>query len=234
MSKPKQSLCIGVTLIAATILAFFSACLLFTGCGTVGSGFAERNLYALTTNWYPHVVLTTNTVTVTNTIREVVEKPIIQVITNTVAGVETISTKTNFVTVTNVIDKVIERAEVTQTTNQIAKVELVDKPGVENALKMVGGIPVPWAGVLSTGLLAVYHLYSRSRNKKVNQALVQGGEDLLALLHTKEGSQLRDQGIELLQKAQARYGVLPDVASMVEKWTGDAPKDPAPTPNAVS
>lgn len=203
------------------------------GCSTSpvngGQGnWIDRHLFELATNGTrAEVVTVTNTIRITNEIREVIKTPEIIFVTNALGATVT---QTNTVNITNVQNIVTEQKVLAKETNQVPNVELVPKASIEKGIAGAGSLPIPYAGFGAAILMGGLHIYQNLRNKKQKMALVQGTEDVLGLLHTKEGSELRDQGIELLQKAQARYGVLPDIAAMVKKWTGSAPVDTTPPP----
>jgi hypothetical protein len=224
MSMSRKSLLCGYGLLFLASLCFLVLpMLLFSGCQTPQATHSQGNwfdqhLYDLATN--KTVIVTTNIVFQTNTIpvyREQVERVLL---TQMVAGVEQVIPKTNVITITNYQTEVIPTGAVRLDTNQILKTEFIPKPMIDNVIGGAGAIPLPYAGFASAILLGLYHGYAQLRNKRVNKALVLGGEGVLSALNTTpEGQALRAKAIQTLKDTQEKLGVRADVAKLVDELT---------------
>ena len=155
----------------------------------------------------PVVKVATNTVVVTNVVPEVIAetgKPAV----------------TNFVTllVTNTIP-VFETNLV-----QVPVTNLVAKPEALATIAATGSVVntfLPGIGSMVALLLGgFYHGYRQLRNRRVNEALVQGVETARAILETTPQGQAADaQFVKWLMEHQKEAGVFTTVATLVDALT---------------
>src|SRR5512135_625171 len=199
-------------------LALLVACA--SGCGTL-----DRAAYKEEVTWTnaPVVHVFTNTVVVTNTVPVVTERTNVVYVTNAMSGAvsgyvarEPVATNmvtalvTNFVPVfyTNVV--------------QVPVTNLVAKPEAEAAIQAAGSIINTFApgvgSILALALAGLYHGYRQVRNRKVNEALVQGVETARAVLTTTPQGQAVDaQFVKWLMEHQKEAGVFTTVSALVDQ-----------------
>jgi hypothetical protein len=174
------------------------------GCATLDKAY---NAEVTWTN-APVVKVVTNTVVVTNVVPQVVErqgdKPAV----------------TNFVTllVTNTIP-VFETNVV-----QVPVTNLVAKPAALATIDATGGLVnmfLPGIGSMVALLLGgMYHGYRQLRNRRVNEALVQGVETARAVLETTPQGQAADAAfVKWLMEHQKEAGVFVSVSKLVDALT---------------
>jgi len=99
---------------------------------------------------------------------------------------------------------------------------LVAKPEVLGAIEAAGSVTntfLPGVGsILALALGGLYHGYRQVRNRKVNEALVQGVETARAILTTTPQGQAADaQFAKWLMDHQKEAGVFTTVSGLVEK-----------------
>ena len=130
-------------------------------------------------------------------------QPVVKVVTNTVVV-------TNLVPVfyTNIV--------------QVPVTNLVAKPEVLAAFDAVGSVTntfLPGIGsILALALGGLYHGYRQVRNRKVNEALVQGVETARAVLTTTPQGQAVDaQFVKWLMDHQKEAGVFTTVSGLVQQ-----------------
>jgi hypothetical protein len=128
--------------------------------------------------------------------------------------------ETNFLltTLTNVVP-VFETNLVT-----VPVTNLVAKPGAEATIAATGSIVNTFApgigSILALALGGLYHGYRQVRNRKVNEALIQGVETARAVLTTTPQGQAADaQFVKWLMEHQKEAGVFTTVATLVDQLT---------------
>jgi len=191
------------------------------GCATLDKAY---NAEVTWTN-APVVKVVTNTVVVTNVVPQVVERERVVLVTNEVSGavsgyVAREPVATNFVTllVTNTIP-VFETNLV-----QVPVTNLVAKPAALATIEATGGLVnmfLPGIGSMVALLLGgFYHGYRQLRNRKVNEALVQGVETAREILTTTPQGQAADAAfVKWLMEHQKEAGVFVSVSKLVDAFT---------------
>jgi len=164
-------------------------------------------------------------VVVTNVVPQVVERERIVMVTNAMSGavsgyvtLEPVATNQVTVLVTNSIP-VFETNVV-----QVPVTNLVAKPAALATIEATGGVVntfLPGIGsVLALLLGGFYHGYRQVRNRKVNEALVQGVETARAILETTPQGQAADAAfVKWLMAHQKEAGVFTTVAGLVDNLT---------------
>ncbi len=192
-----------------------------SGCATLDKAYDQEITWTNT----PTVHVFTNTVIVTNTIPQIVERTNIVFITNAATGnvsgqAARERVATNFVTevVTNLVPVFMTNFVQVPVTN------LVAKPGAEAAISATGSIVNTFApgvgSIVALALGGLYHGYRQVRNRKVNEALVQGVETARAVLATTPQGQVADaQLVRWLMDHQREAGVFTTVSDLVEQLT---------------
>jgi len=188
-----------------------------SGCATLDRAYDEEVTWTNT----PVFKVFTNTVVVTNTLPQVVERERIVMVTNEVTGAisgfvarEPVATNMVTLLVTNSIP-VFETNVV-----QVPVTNLVAKPEAVAAIGATGGVVntfLPGIGSMVALLLGgFYHGYRQVRNRKVNEALVQGVETARAILEaTPQGKTADAQFVKWLMEHQKEAGVFTTVANLV-------------------
>ncbi len=202
----------------AGALALLVACA--SGCASL-----DRAAYRQEVTWTntPVVHVFTNTVVLTNTVTVVLERTNIVYVTNAATGAvsgymsrEPVGTNlvsavlTNFVPVfyTNVV--------------QVPVTNLVTRPEALATIEATGSVVNTFApgigSILALALAGLYHGYRQVRNRKVNEALVQGVETARAILTTTPQGQAADaQFVKWLMEHQKEAGVFTTVSGLVEQ-----------------
>ncbi|MBI5386762.1 MAG: hypothetical protein HZA90_18990 [Verrucomicrobia bacterium] len=213
VSAPGWSL---LTLAATGMLG--ATLLLPAGCTSMDRAYTKQ----VTWTNAPVVQVVTNTLIATNTVAQIIERTNIVLVTNQNTGaVSGVATRepvaTNFVTllVTNTIPVF--------STNlvQVPVTNLVAKPEAEATIQAAGSIVntfLPGIGsILALALGGVYHGYRQVRNRKVNEALIQGVETARAVLETTPQGQAADaQFVHWLMEHQKEAGVFTTISSLVD------------------
>ena len=188
------------------------------GCATMDKAYDREVVWADA----PTVHVFTNTVVVTNTVPVVTERTNIVYVTNAASGaVSGVATRepiaTNYVTaiVTNLVPVFMTNVVQVPVTN------LVAKPEVETAIGAAGSVINTFApgvgSIVALALGGLYHGYRQVRNRKVNEALVQGLETARAVLTTTpQGKSADAQLVKWLMDHQREAGVLGTVSDLVE------------------
>jgi len=173
----------------------------------------------------PVVHVFTNTVVVTNTVPQVVERTNIVFVTNAATGSvagyaarEPVATNMVTAVVTNVVPVFMTNLVQVPVTN------LVAKPGAEAAIGAAGSVINTFApgigSIVALALGGLYHGYRQVRNRKVNEALIQGVETARAVLTTTPQGQAADaQFVRWLMDHQKEAGVFTAVSGLVEQLT---------------
>jgi hypothetical protein len=205
------------TLLAGA-LAFLVACA--SGCSTL-----DRAAYRQEVTWTnaPMVQVFTNTVVVTNSVPVVIERTNIVFVTNAVSGAvagyavrEPVATNMVTAIVTNVVPVYMTNLVQVPVTN------LVAKPEAEAAISAAGSVVNTFApgigSIVALALGGLYHGYRQLRNRKVNEALVQGVETARAVLTTTPQGHAADaQFVKWLMDHQKEAGVFATVSALVDQ-----------------
>jgi hypothetical protein len=161
-------------------------------------------------------------VVATNTVARVTERTNVVLVTNAatgaVSGYATVeAVATNFVTLllTNFVPVFQTNVVAVPVTN------LVAKPEAEATIQAAGSVVntfLPGIGsILALVLGGAYHGYRQVRNRKVNEALVQGVETARAVLETTPQGQAADaQFVRWLMEHQKEAGVFTTVSTLVD------------------
>jgi hypothetical protein len=185
-------------LVLAATLAMVLACV--NGCSTVDRAYDRK----VTWTNAPVVQVRTNTVVVTNTVAVVTGDP----------------AATNFVTalVTNTVPVFMTNLVQVPVTN------LVDKPEALATIGATGAVVNTFApgigSIVALALGGLYHGYRQARNRRVNEALIQGVETARAVLTTTPQGRAADaQFVKWLMEHQKEAGVFVIVSELVEELT---------------
>jgi hypothetical protein len=185
------------------MLAAGGACGMFLGggCAALDRGYGKAVVSA------PATVVTA----VTNPVVSQVEVPVV-------------SAGAGGVTVTNYVDAWVTNRVVVLSTNVVSVpvTNLVALPAVDAGIRAAGSVVdllVPGIGSLAAlALGGVYHVYCQVRNKRVNEALVQGVETARAVLTTTPQGQAVDaQFVKWLMDHQKAAGVFAAVSTLVDQ-----------------
>jgi hypothetical protein len=209
--------CVWATLLAGA-LAFLVACA--SGCSTL-----DRAAYRQEVTWTnaPVVQVFTNTVVVTNTVPVVLERTNMLYVTNATSGAvagyavrEPVATNMVAAVVTNFVPVFMTNLVQVPVTN------LVAKPEAEAAIQAAGSVVNTFApgigSIVALALAGLYHGYRQVRNRKVNEALVQGVETARAVLTTTpQGQTIDAQFVKWLMDHQKEAGVFTTVSGLVEQ-----------------
>jgi hypothetical protein len=167
----------------------------------------------------------TNTVVVTNTVPQIVERTNVVYVTNAATGTVSGQAMREAVA-TNFVTEVVTNLVPVYMTNfvQVPVTNLVAKPGAEAAISATGSIVNTFApgigSIVALALGGLYHGYRQVRNRKVNEALVQGVETARAVLATTPQGQAADaQFVRWLMDHQREAGVFTTVSDLVEQLT---------------
>src|SRR3954464_4825923 len=191
------------------------------GCATLDRAYDQE----VTWTNAPVVHVFTNTVVITNTVPVVTERTNVVYFTNTISGAvsgfalrEPVATNFVTVTATNLVPVFMTNVVQVPVTN------LVAKPEVEAAIGATGSVINTFApgvgSIVALALGGLYHGYRQVRNKKVNEALVQGVETARAVLATTPQGQAADaQFVRWLMDHQREAGVFTTVSNLVEGLT---------------
>jgi len=190
-----------------------------SGCATMDRAYKQEVTWADA----PVVHVFTNTVTVTNTVPVVVERTNTVYVTNAATGAVT-GTATREAVATNFVTAVVTNVIPVFMTNVVAMpvTNLVARPEAEAAISAAGSIVntfFPGIGsIVALGLGGLYHGYRQVRNRKVNDALIQGVETARAVLTTTPQGQAADaELVRWLVTHQKEAGVFTTVSDLVEQ-----------------
>ena len=165
----------------------------------------------------------TNTLVVTNTVPQVIERERVVMVTNTLTGAvsgyvarDPVAKKLVTLLVTNTIPVFETSLVQAPVTNLVAKPEALATIG---ATCSIVNTFLPGIGSIVTLLLGgVCHGYHPVRNRRVNEALVQGVETVRAILGTTTQGQAADsQFVNWLMEHQREVGVFTTVAALVDQ-----------------
>jgi hypothetical protein len=170
----------------------------------------------------PVVQVVTNTVVVTSTVVQVLERTNLVPVTNQATGAvsgyairEPLATNLVTVVVTNLVPVFQTNLVLVPVTN------LVARPEAEATIQAAGSVVntfLPGVGsIFALALGGAYHGYRQLRNRKVNEALVQGVETARAILETTPQGQAADgQFVKWLMEHQKEAGVFATVSELVD------------------
>lgn len=204
---------------AATAAGLLLLLLLGTGCSVLDGAYDREVTYRPE----PVVHVYTNTVVVTNRVPQFTEEPMVVLETNALTGevsshVQLVPVETGHVSVleTNFVP-VYETNYV-----QVPVTNLVARPGAESVIQGTATIVNTFApglgGLVALALGGLYHGYRQVRNRKVNEALVQGVETARAILETTPQGQAADaQFLKWLMENQKAAGVFTVVSGLVDE-----------------
>lgn len=193
--------------------------LLGTGCSTLDRAYDQ----AVTYRPEPVVHIYTNTVVVTNQVPQFTEETVVVLETNAVTG--EVLNRVQIVPVETGRLRVLETNFVpVYETNyvQVPVTNLVAKPGAESVIQGTATIVNTFApglgSLVALALGGLYHGYRQVRNRKVNEALVQGVETARAILETTPQGQAADaQFLKWLMENQKAAGVFTVVSGLVDE-----------------
>lgn len=198
-------------------LAFLVACA--SGCSTLDRAYRQE----VTWTNAPVVHVFTNTVVVTNAVPVVVERTNILYVTNAVSGSVSGYTVREPVA-TNMVAAVVTNFVPVFMTNvvQVPVTNLVARPEAEATIQAAGSVVNTFApgvgSILALALGGLYHGYRQVRNRKVNEALIQGVETARAVLTTTPQGQAADaQFVRWLMEHQKEAGVFATVSGLVDQ-----------------
>jgi len=203
------------------VVAVLGAVLLCAGCATMDRAYRKE----VTWTNAPVVQVVTNTVFATNTVTEVVERTNVVFVTNAASGsvsghVAREPVATNIVTVvqTNLVPVFMTNVVTVPVTNLVAKPEML---ATIEATGSIVNTFLPGIGSMVALLLGgMYHGYRQVRNRKVNEALVQGVETARAVLTTTPQGQAADAAfVKWLMEHQKEAGVFTTVSGLVDQFT---------------
>jgi len=105
---------------------------------------------------------------------------------------------------------------------EIPVTNLVAKPEAEATIQATGSVINTFApgigSIVALALAGLYHGYQQVRNRRVNEALVQGVETARAVLTTTPQGQAADaQFVKWLKEHQKDAGVFATVSSLVDE-----------------
>ena len=206
----------------AGALALLVACA--SGCSTLDRAYKQE----VTWTNAPVVHVFTNTVVVTNTVPVVTERTNVVYLTNATTGAVSGYVARQPVA-TNLVSAVVTNFVPVFYTNvvQVPVTNLVAKPEALAAIEAVGSVTNTFApgigSIVALALAGLYHGYRQVRNRRVNEALVQGVETARAVLtSTPQGQAVDAQFVKWLMDHQKEAGVFTTVSSLVEQLT-DSP-----------
>jgi hypothetical protein len=190
-----------------------------SGCSTLDRAYKPE----VTWSDVPVVHMFTNTVVVTNVVPVVTERTNIVFVTNDVSGAVS-GYATREPVATNLVTAFVTNFVPVFMTNvvQVPATNLVARPGAEAVIQTAGSVIntfVPGIGsIVALALGGLYHGYLQVRNRKVNEALVQGVETARAILTTTPQGQAADaQLVKWLIEHQREAGVLATVSQLVDQ-----------------
>lgn len=190
-----------------------------SGCSTLDRAYKQE----VTWTNAPAVQVFTNTVVITNTVPVVTERTNVVYVTNSVTGgVSGYATREPVAT--NLVTAMVTNFVPVFYTNlvQVPVTNLVARPEAEATIKAAGSVINTFApgigSIVALALGGLYHGYRQVRNRKVNEALVQGVETARAILTTTPQGQAADaQFVKWLMEHQKEAGVFATVTELVDQ-----------------
>ncbi len=178
MRKAKCGVWCGAAVVVAAMLAVAG----FSGCSTLDRAYKEE----VTWTNAPVVHVFTNTMVLTNTVPVVMERTNIVYVTNATTGAVS-GYVSREPAATNMVTAVVTNFVPVFYTNlvQVPVTNLIAKPEAEAVIQAAGSVVNTFApgigSILALALAGLYHGYRQVRNRKVNEALVQGVETARAV-----------------------------------------------------
>ena len=216
MKNAKRGVWCGAAVILVAALVAVNG---LSGCATLDRAYKKE----VTWTNAPMVQVFTNTVIVTNTVPQVVERTSVVYVTNAVTGAVS-GYATREPVATNLVATVLTNFVPVFYTNivQVPVTNLVAKPEALAAIDATGSVVntfMPGIGsIFALALGGLYHGYRQIRNRKVNEALVQGVETARAVLTTTPQGQAADaQFVKWLMDHQKEAGVFATVSALVDQ-----------------
>jgi hypothetical protein len=215
MKETKRSRWCGAAVLIAVLLAVGGV----SGCATLDRAYKQE----VTWTNAPLVQVVTNTVVVTNLVPQVVERTSVVYVTNVATGAvsgyaarEPVATNLMAAVVTNLVPVFYTN------TVQVPVTNLVARPEAEATIQAAGSVINTFApgigSIVALALGGLYHGYRQVRNRKVNEALVQGVETARAVLTTTPQGQAVDaQFVKWLMEHQKESGVFTTVSALVDQ-----------------
>ena len=210
------------------VLMSVAACSLAVAvAGLAGCGTLDRAAYNQEVTWTnaPTIHVFTNTVVVTNTIPVITERTNFVYVTDVSSGAVS-GYATREPVATNMVTTVVTNFVPVLITNfvQVPVTNLAAKPETEAAISATGSIINTFApgvgSIVALALGGLYHGYRQVRNRKVNEALIQGVETARAVLTTTPQGQAADaQFVRWLMDHQREAGVFAAVSGLVDQLT---------------
>jgi hypothetical protein len=192
-----------------------------SGCSTLDRAYKQE----VTWTNAPVVRVFTNTVVVTNTVPMVTERTNILYVTNATSGAvsgyavrESVATNMVAAVVTNFVPVFFTNVVQVPVTNLVARPEALAT--IEATGSVVNTFAPGIGSILALALGGLYHGYRQLRNRKVNEALVQGVETARAVLTTTPQGQAVDaQFVKWLMEHQKEAGVFATVSGLVDQFS---------------
>jgi len=161
----------------------------------------------------------------TNTVPVVLERTSVVYVTNAATGAvsgylarEPVATNLVAAVVTNFVPVFYTNVVQVPVTNPVAKPEAV--AAIETTGSVVNTFAPGIGSILALALGGLYHGYRQVRNRKVNEALIQGVKTARAVLTTTPQGQAADaQFVKWLMDHQKEAGVFTTVSGLVEQLT---------------
>ena len=189
-----------------------------TGCTALDHAYKKE----VTWTNEPVVHVFTNTVVVTNTVPVVTERTNVVFVTNAVGAVSGYAVREPMET--NMVAAVVTNFVPVFMTNlvQVPVTNLVARPEAEATIAATGSILNTFApgigSIVALALGGAYHAYRQLRNRRVNEALVQGVETARAVLTTTPQGQAADaQFVKWLMDHQKEASVFATVSALVDQ-----------------
>ena len=190
-----------------------------SGCSTLDRAYRQE----VTWTNAPVVQVFTNTVLITNMAPVVVERTGVVYVTNAATGAVS-GYLTREPVATNLVAEVVTNFVPVFVTNlvQVPVTNLVARPEALATIEATGSVVNAFApgigSIVALALGGLYHAYRQLRNRKVNEALIQGVETARAVLTTTPQGQAADaQFVKWLMEHQKEAGVFATVSGMVDQ-----------------
>jgi hypothetical protein len=204
----------GVVIAAASALLVCGS-----GCSTLDRAYKQE----VTWTNAPVVQVFTNTVVVTNTVPAVTERTNVVYVTDAATGAVSgyalrVPVATNLVpaVVTNFVPVFMTNLVQVPVTNLVAKPEALAT--IDAAGSVVNAFGPGIGSIVALALGGLYHAYRQVRNRKVNEALIQGVETARAVMTTTPRGQAADaQFVKWLMEHQKEAGVFATVSGLVDQ-----------------
>ena len=216
MKQTKRGVWCGAAVMVVAAMVAVSG---LSGCSTLDRAYRKE----VTWTNQPVVEVVTNTVVVTNLVPQVVERTSVVYVTNAATGAVS-GYATREPVATNIVTAVVTNFVPVFYTNvaQVPVTNLVARPEALAAIDAVGSVTntfLPGIGsIVALALGGLYHGYRQVRNRKVNEALVQGVETARAVLTTTPQGQAVDaQFVKWLMDHQKEAGVFTAVSALVDQ-----------------